>query len=52
MWSSGAGGTRHFVVFGPDHPTTGGYPVIAVVAAPSLDTLAHLTPGAEVHLHA
>jgi len=40
------------VVFGPDHPTTGGYPVIAVVAAPSLDTLAHLTPGAEVHLHA
>ncbi|WP_244231785.1 biotin-dependent carboxyltransferase family protein [Rathayibacter sp. VKM Ac-2804] len=40
------------VVFGPDHPTTGGYPVVAVVAAPSLDTLAHLTPGAEVHLHA
>ncbi|MCJ1699258.1 biotin-dependent carboxyltransferase family protein [Rathayibacter festucae] len=40
------------VLFGPDHPTTGGYPVIAVMAAASLDHLAHLTPGDEVHFHA
>lgn len=25
------------IVLGPEHPTTGGYPVIAVVASPSLD---------------
>jgi biotin-dependent carboxylase-like uncharacterized protein len=28
-----------------DHPVTGGYPVIAVVASPSLDLLAQLRPG-------
>nr|WP_254071312.1 MULTISPECIES: biotin-dependent carboxyltransferase family protein [unclassified Rathayibacter] len=39
------------VVFGPDHPVTGGYPVIAVVAAASLDLLAHLTPGTELRFH-
>ncbi|QHC60845.1 allophanate hydrolase subunit 2 family protein [Rathayibacter sp. VKM Ac-2760] len=39
------------VIFGPDHPVTGGYPVVAVVDSASLDLLAHLTPGDEVHLH-
>ncbi|NQX12053.1 biotin-dependent carboxyltransferase family protein [Microbacteriaceae bacterium VKM Ac-2855] len=37
------------VIFGPDHPATGGYPVLAVVASRSLDALAHLTPGESVH---
>ena len=31
-----------------DHPTTGGYPVIAVVASGALDTLAQLRPGQAV----
>lgn len=33
------------VVLGPDHPVTGGYPVIGVVAARHLDRLAQLRPG-------
>lgn len=33
------------VVFGPDHPTTGGYPVIAVVAQAGLDALAQAPAG-------
>ena len=33
------------VVLGPDHPVTGGYPVIAVVADHHLDRLAQLRPG-------
>lgn len=33
------------LVFLADHPTTGGYPVIAVVATPDLDTLGQLRPG-------
>ena len=36
------------VVFGPDHPTTGGYPVIAVVTRAGLDRLAQAAPGARV----
>lgn len=32
-----------------DHPVTGGYPVIAVVAARSLDAFAQLRPGQPVH---
>ncbi|MFE4467565.1 biotin-dependent carboxyltransferase family protein [Leifsonia sp. NPDC056824] len=32
-----------------DHPVTGGYPVIAVVAARSLDAFAQLRPGQAVH---
>lgn len=39
------------VLFGPDHPTTGGYPVLAVVTSASLDHLAHLAPGDEVRFH-
>jgi biotin-dependent carboxylase-like uncharacterized protein len=33
------------VVLGPDHPVTGGYPVVAVVADRHLDRLAQLRPG-------
>ncbi|MBB5833211.1 5-oxoprolinase subunit B/C family protein [Brachybacterium aquaticum] len=33
------------VVFGPDHPTTGGYPVIAVVTRAGLDALAQAAAG-------
>ncbi|MDO9590637.1 MAG: biotin-dependent carboxyltransferase family protein [Microcella sp.] len=37
-------------VLGPDHPVTGGYPVIAVVVQASLDLLAQLRPGQPVRL--
>lgn len=40
------------VLFGPDHPVTGGYPVVAVVDSASLDLLAQLAPGDEVRLRA
>ena len=33
------------VLLGPDHPTTGGYPVIAVIVDADLDRLAHAVPG-------
>lgn len=36
------------VVFGPDHPTTGGYPVVAVVTRTGLDRLAQAAPGTAV----
>ncbi len=36
------------VVFGPDHPVTGGYPVVAVVVDADLDRLAQLRPGQEL----
>ncbi|OCI30501.1 5-oxoprolinase subunit B/C family protein [Oerskovia enterophila] len=36
------------VLFLRDHPVTGGYPVIAVVAADALDTAAQLRPGDKV----
>jgi biotin-dependent carboxylase-like uncharacterized protein len=36
------------VVFGPDHPVTGGYPVIGVVVADDTDRLAQLRPGETV----
>src|SRR5699024_10213746 len=36
------------VVFGPDHPTTGGYPVLAVVPRAGLDALAQAGPGLTV----
>jgi biotin-dependent carboxylase-like uncharacterized protein len=38
------------VVLGPDHPTTGGYPVIAVVLAADVALAAQLAPGAHVRL--
>lgn len=36
------------LIFGPDHPTTGGYPVIAVVSRISLNNLAQAMPGTKV----
>jgi allophanate hydrolase subunit 2 len=36
------------IVMGPDHPTTGGYPVVAVVAHASQGALAQRRPGAAV----
>jgi biotin-dependent carboxylase-like uncharacterized protein len=36
------------LIFGPDHPTTGGYPVIAVVSRSSLNVLAQTVPGTKV----
>ncbi|WP_435771978.1 biotin-dependent carboxyltransferase family protein [Nocardioides sp. SYSU DS0651] len=36
------------VLFGPDHPVTGGYPVIGVVVAADTDRLAQLRPGDQV----
>lgn len=38
------------VIFGPDHPTTGGYPVVAVLNAPDADLAAQLRPGQEVKI--
>ncbi|MGO3829306.1 MAG: urea amidolyase, partial [Microbacterium gubbeenense] len=36
------------VLFGPDHPVTGGYPVIGVVADADLPLAAQLRPGTRV----
>lgn len=36
------------VIFGPDHPVTGGYPVIAVLTSRSCDRSAQLAPGSKV----
>lgn len=36
------------VVFGPDHPVTGGYPVVGVVSDTDTDRLAQLRPGDEL----
>jgi biotin-dependent carboxylase-like uncharacterized protein len=33
------------LLFGPDHPVTGGYPVLAVLTAAAADTAAQLRPG-------
>jgi allophanate hydrolase subunit 2 len=38
------------VVLGPDHPTTGGYPVIAVLPSASLAALLARPTGARVRL--
>lgn len=40
------------IILGPDAPVTGGYPVIAVVAAGDLDALAQLRPGDALRLTA
>jgi allophanate hydrolase subunit 2 len=40
------------VVLGPDHPTTGGYPVIAVVRAADVGRLLALRPGAALRFRA
>lgn len=36
------------LIFGPDHPTTAGYPVIAVVEFADMAKVAQLTPGTKV----
>ena len=36
------------VVFGPDHPVTGGYPVIGVLTSRSADMISQMLPGAPV----
>lgn len=38
------------VIMGPDHPTTGGYPVIGVIADVDTDRLAQARPGSRVRL--
>ncbi len=37
------------IVFGPDHPVTGGYPVIATVIDADTDMLGQMRPGQAVH---
>jgi biotin-dependent carboxylase-like uncharacterized protein len=39
------------VILGPDHPVTGGYPVIGVVADRDIDKVAQIRPGQHVRLH-
>ena len=39
------------VILGPDHPTTGGYPVIGVVIDADTDRVGQLRPGQPVRLH-
>ncbi|ABS02022.1 5-oxoprolinase/urea amidolyase family protein [Kineococcus radiotolerans] len=39
------------VLFGPDHPLTGGYPVIGAVVDAHLDLVGQLPPGARVRFH-
>ncbi|MBY4130833.1 biotin-dependent carboxyltransferase family protein [Rhodococcus fascians] len=40
------------VLFLADHPVTGGYPVIAVIAADDVSAAAQLTPGAQIRFRA
>lgn len=39
------------VILGPDHPVTGGYPVIGVVADCDIDGIAQIRPGQQVRFH-
>lgn len=39
------------VILGPDHPITGGYPVVGVVADEDIDKVAQVRPGQYVRLH-
>ncbi|WP_425003218.1 5-oxoprolinase/urea amidolyase family protein [Mycolicibacterium sp. S3B2] len=39
------------VILGPDHPVTGGYPVVGVVVDDDIDRLAQARPGQTVRLH-
>ena len=36
------------IVLGPEHPTTGGYPILAVIASPDLDAFHAIAPGGSV----
>ncbi len=39
------------VILGPDHPVTGGYPVVGVVIDEDIDKAAQVRPGQHVRLH-
>lgn len=39
------------VILGPDHPVTGGYPVVGVVIDEDVDKVAQVRPGQTVRLH-
>ncbi|HTY27729.1 MAG TPA: 5-oxoprolinase/urea amidolyase family protein [Mycobacterium sp.] len=39
------------VILGPDHPVTGGYPVIGVVTDADVDKVAQVRPGQKLRLH-
>jgi biotin-dependent carboxylase-like uncharacterized protein len=39
------------VILGPDHPVTGGYPVVGVVAQDDIDKVAQIRPGQYVRMH-
>ncbi|WP_142280496.1 5-oxoprolinase/urea amidolyase family protein [Mycobacterium saskatchewanense] len=39
------------VILGPDHPLTGGYPVVGVVVDDDVDRMAQVRPGQRVRLH-
>lgn len=39
------------VILGPDHPVTGGYPVIGVIVDADTDKVAQLRPGQAVRMH-
>lgn len=39
------------VILGPDHPITGGYPVVGVVVDEDIDKVAQVRPGQYVRLH-
>jgi biotin-dependent carboxylase-like uncharacterized protein len=39
------------VILGPDHPITGGYPVIGVVTDEDIDKVAQIRPGQTVRMH-
>lgn len=39
------------VILGPDHPVTGGYPVVGVVIDEDVDRVAQVRPGQAVRLH-
>lgn len=39
------------VILGPDHPVTGGYPVVGVIADEDIDRVAQVRPGQYVRLH-
>ncbi len=39
------------VILGPDHPVTGGYPVVGVVIDEDVDKIAQVRPGQTVRLH-
>ena len=39
------------VILGPDHPVTGGYPVIGVLTDDDIDRVAQIRPGQHVRMH-